>query len=254
MRRIALLTDFGTRDPYVATMKGVLAAATNVPVHDLSHEVAPFDVLEAAWFLKTVVPYWPKGTVFVCVIDPGVGTARRIVAAEVDGRVFLAPDNGLLTFVASAGRSVENASFFLPTKSTTFHGRDRFAPVAAAIANGLNLSVLGPPMEIARLRYEAPIYGESVQGTIVAVDRFGNAITDIDASRLSGPFSLRFRDVVIERIETTYGNAAPGPFLIVGSSGHVEIAIANASAAERLQLRRLERVELWQNENGSSVS
>ena len=254
MRRIALLTDFGTRDPYVASMKGVIAAATNVPVHDLSHEIAPFDVLEAAWFLKTVVPYWPKGTVFVCVIDPGVGTARRIVAAEVDGRVFLAPDNGLLTFVADDGRSVDNAALFLPTKSTTFHGRDRFAPVAAAIANGLSLAVLGPRMELAKLRYAPPAYGETVQGTIVAVDRFGNAITDIEASHLTGPFALRVHDLVIDRIETTYGNAAPGPFLIIGSSGHVEISIANASAADRLQLRRLDRVELWQNENGSSVS
>ena len=255
MRRIALLTDFGTRDSYVAAMKGVIAARTNAPVHDLSHEIAPFDVLEAAWFLKTVVPYWPKGTVFVCVVDPGVGTARRIVAAEEEGRVFLAPDNGLLTFIASEGRAVENAALFLPTTSTTFHGRDRFAPVAAAVANDVSLAVLGPTVQLARLRYEPPSYGgEVVQGTIVAVDRFGNVITDIEASRLRRPFVLHVRDLVLDRIETTYGNAAPGAFLIVGSSGHVEISVANASAAERLQLRRLERVELWQSETGSSES
>lgn len=255
MRRIALLTDFGTRDPYVASMKGVIAARTSAPVHDLTHEIAPFDVLEAAWFLKTVVPHWPQGTIFVCVVDPGVGTSRRIVAAEVDGRVFLAPDNGLLTFIAGEGRSVENHALFLPTTSTTFHGRDRFAPVAAALANDLSMAVLGPHVGITRLRYEPPTYGEEVvHGTIVAVDRFGNVITDIEAARLRGHLELRAHDLSIDRIETTYGNAAPGPFLIVGSSGCIEISLANASAAERLQLRRLERVELWQSDDESSAS
>ena len=247
------MTDFGTRDPYVAAMKGVIAARTDAPVHDLTHEIAPFDVLEAAWFLKTVVPYWPEGTIFVCVVDPGVGTSRKIVAAEREGRTFLAPDNGLLTFVASEGTSIEDPSLFLPSSSTTFHGRDRFAPVAAAIANGLIVD--GPRVDLIRLRYEPPVYGDGVvRGTIVAVDRFGNLITDVERGRIRGSFALRVRDLVIDRIEETYGNAAPGPFLIVGSSGHVEISLANASAAERLQLRRLERVELWLNEDGFSGS
>lgn len=254
MRRIALLTDFGTRDPYVAAMKGVIAARTDAPVHDLSHNIAPFDVLEAAWFLRTVVAYWPEGTIFVCVVDPGVGTSRRIVAAERDGRFFLAPDNGLLTFVASEGRSVENEALFLPTTSTTFHGRDRFAPVAAALANGSSTAVVGPAVTLETLRYEPPSYGDVVRGTIVAVDRFGNVITDVEAARLRPPFELRVRDLVLDRIETTYGNAAPGPFLVVGSSGCIEISIANASAAERLQLRRLERVEIWQSEDAYSAS
>ncbi|HEU4886312.1 MAG TPA: SAM-dependent chlorinase/fluorinase, partial [Thermoanaerobaculia bacterium] len=100
MRRIALMTDFGTRDPYVAAMKGVLASRTDAPIVDLTHEIAPFDVLEGAWFLRTVVPYWPEGTIFVCVVDPGVGTERRIVAVEEGGRVFLAPDNGLLSLLS----------------------------------------------------------------------------------------------------------------------------------------------------------
>ena len=253
MSRIALLTDFGTRDPYVSAMKGVIAARTNAPVHDLTHEIAPFDVLEAAWFLRTVVPYWPEGTVFVCVVDPGVGTSRRIVAAQGEGRVFLAPDNGLLTFVASSGFAVEDESLFLPTASTTFHGRDRFAPVAAAIANGKAIRELGPSIELIKLNYEPPSYGDDVvHGTIVAVDRFGNAITDIERARLRTIGGLRVRDHVIDRVETTYGNTAPGPFLIVGSSGCIEISIANASAAERLQLRRLGRVELWQSADESS--
>lgn len=277
---IALITDFGTRDPYVAAMKGVIAARTPAAIHDLTHEIAPFDVLEAAWFLKTVVPYWPEGTIFVCVVDPGVGTSRKIVVGEIDGRTFLAPDNGLLTFVAggagilpalpghparasgadAAGRdarrvaggtpaprvrAIEDETLFLPSTSTTFHGRDRFAPVAAAIANGLRID--GPPIELARLEYQEPEYGEVVRGTIVAIDRFGNAITDIEAARLRGNYELRVREHVIDRVERTYGEAGPGPFLIVGSSGHLEISVAEASAAERLHLRRLEKIELWQN-------
>ncbi|HVG23871.1 MAG TPA: SAM-dependent chlorinase/fluorinase [Thermoanaerobaculia bacterium] len=245
--RIALLTDFGTRDPYVAAMKGVLASRTDVPLHDLSHEVAPFDILGAAWFLSAVVRYWPRGTIFVCVVDPGVGTERNIIAVESDGRIFLAPDNGLLTFVDGDAYAVTNETFFLPDGSNTFHGRDRFAPVAAAIANGTALAELGPRLEsYSRLRYERPSYGEVVRGTIVAVDRFGNAITDLERARIPfAPFALRVREQTIDRVETSYGNAAPGAFLIVGSTGCIEISVANASAAERLQLRRLERVELW---------
>jgi S-adenosylmethionine hydrolase len=244
---IVLVTDFGTRDPYVASMKGVLASRTSVPVHDLTHEIAPFDVLGAAWFLGTVVRFWPAGTIFVCVVDPGVGTSRLIVALEREERVFLAPDNGLLTFVG-AGRmfAVTNETLFRPHDSRTFHGRDRFAPVAAALANGLPLHEVGDPLDhITTLSYEPPWYGDVVRGTIVAVDRFGNVITDIQALQIPfAPFALHVRDLTIDRLELTYGDAAPGPFLIVGSTGCIEISIANASAAERLQLRRLERVEL----------
>jgi S-adenosylmethionine hydrolase len=175
-----------------------------------------------------------------------VGTARNIIAVESEGRVFLAPDNGLLTFIDGAAFAVTNESFFLPGGSNTFHGRDRFAPVAAAIANGVALSELGPRLDsYARLRYEPPSYGDVVRGTIVAVDRFGNAITDVERARMPfAPFALRVREHTIDRIEETYANAAPGAFLIVGSTGCIEISVANASAAERLQLRRLERVEL----------
>src|SRR6185295_15002279 len=131
MNCIALLTDFGTRDPYVAAMKGVIASRTDVPIVDLTHEIAPFDVFGAAWFLREVVRYWPAGTIFVCVVDPGVGTARRIIAAEMSGKTFLAPDNGLLTLAGTMrSHAVENTSLFLPDSSNTFHGRDRFAPVA----------------------------------------------------------------------------------------------------------------------------
>jgi hypothetical protein len=234
---IALLTDFGTRDPYVAAMKGVMASRTNVPFFDLSHELDPFDLLGAAWFLRSVVPYWPKATIFVCVVDPGVGSARRILAMQRDEQIFLAPDNGLLAMIdADATYSVENSSLFLPNGSNTFHGRDRFAPVAAALANGLAIEEVGPRVdEIVQLDYEPPTYAaDKVQGTVVSIDRFGNVITDIEASRV--PFALR--------LETNYADAPVGVFLIVGSTGHVEMSVKNGSAAAELAMQRGQRVAL----------
>ena len=247
MRRIALLTDFGTRDPYVASMKGVIASRTSAPVVDLTHEIAPFDVLEAAWFLRTVAPWWPAGTIFVCVVDPGVGSARKIVAASSSEHVYLAPDNGLLTFIApSAVVSVENSSLFLPGSSTTFDGRDRFAPVAAALANGLGVDKLGPRLEaLVSFDYEPPVYGEVTQGTIVAIDRFGNLITDIERAKVPhAQYSLRAVDVMVDRMQTNYDDAEPGSFLIVGSSGLIEISVANGRAADWLRLKRLDRVSV----------
>lgn len=245
--RIALLTDFGTRDPYVAAMKGVLAARTSVPVADLSHEIAPFDVLEAAWFLRTVTRFWPE-PIFVCVVDPGVGSDRKIIAARAEGRTFLAPDNGLLTFIeAGEIHSVERPDLYLPTESTTFHGRDRFAPVAAALANGLPIGGLGPAMSsIEKLNYRPPEYAETiVRGTVVGVDRFGNLITDVERAKLPfEAFELQARNISIERLERHYAGAEPGPFLIVGSSGLIEISVANGSAADRLGIRRLERITI----------
>lgn len=241
MRTISLLTDFGTRDPYVAAMKGVIASRTDARIADLTHDIAPFDVLGAAFFLRGVVPWWPEGTIFVAVIDPGVGSARRILAAERDGRLFLAPDNGVLDFFLDGAQvvSVENEALFLPGGSNTFHGRDRFAPVAAALANGAPLGELGPAIgDPLRLDYREPSYGATIAGTIIAVDRFGNAITDVEAARVPFPPSARVNGALVDRLERTYAGAAPGAFFIVGSTGRLEISMTNDSAADRLHLRR----------------
>jgi S-adenosylmethionine hydrolase len=247
MRRIALLTDFGTRDPYVASMRGVIASRCDARVDDLTHEIAPFDVAEAAWFLRVAAKWWPAETIFVCVVDPGVGTPRRIVAGERDGRFYLAPDNGLLTLVElSRVVSVENESLFLETTSTTFHGRDRFAPVAAALAGGASLEDLGPAIgDMIRLAYDQPSFGdESIRGTIVHIDRFGNAITDIERARVPFEhFTMRVHYTTIEKVATNYAPTAE-PFLIVGSSGAIEISVGGGSAATVLHLGRGDRVEI----------
>jgi S-adenosylmethionine hydrolase len=261
MRTIALLTDFGTRDPYVAAMKGVIASRCQARIADLTHDIAPFDVWEAAFFLRDVVAYWPEGTIFVCVVDPGVGTSRRILAVESKGRVFLAPDNGLLHFVLPHAErrsdspvrlldgaetkpsdwrvrptsvfAVTNDALFLPQGSTTFHGRDRFAPVAAAIANGPRLDEVGPPVD-------DPVLLDYEPGAIIRIDRFGNCVTDIVPP--AAPFAVVVRGARIDNIRTTYGGE--GAFAIVGSTGCIEISVANGSAATLLQLSRGDRVTI----------
>lgn len=245
MRRIALITDFGTRDPYVGAMKGVIASRTDAPILDCTHEIAPMDVWEAAFYLRPIIRYWPDGTIFTVVIDPGVGTSRRIIAIDSAGKLFVAPDNGVLTFVIGIAHSVENESLFLPNGSTTFHGRDRFAPVAAALANGMAIEQLGPRVDdLLRLDYQPPSYDRKrIEGTIVAVDRFGNLITDIERSRIPfGSFSLKARQVTVSRMSSAYNTE--GPFLIVGSTGSIEISVAGASAAALLQLSRGDRVTI----------
>ena len=214
-------------------MKGVIASRCQARIVDLTHEIAPFDVWEAAFFLRDVVAYWPEGTIFVCVVDPGVGTARRILAVESEGRIFLAPDNGLLTFVDGATHSITNESFFLPRGSNTFHGRDRFAPVAAAIANGTRIDELGP-------RVDDRVLLDYEPGTIVRIDRFGNCITDIVPPPT--PFAVVVRGVRIGNVRTTYGG--DGAFAIIGSTGCIELSVANASAATLLQLSRGDRVTI----------
>ena len=248
MAIIALLTDFGTRDPYAAAMKGVIASLCDARIEDLSHDVPPFDVWAGAFFLRAVVPYWPTGTIFVVVVDPGVGTSRRILAMEREGRTFLAPDNGVLSLVAAPPAvSIENDALFLRNGSTTFHGRDRFAPVAAALANGMPLRELGPRVDtIVTLDYTPPSYDcAAAEGTIVAIDRFGNLVTDIETARLPfARFAARAGAHTIARTARAYGEAGDGPFLITGSTGCIEISIANASAADLLQLGRGDRVTI----------
>lgn len=256
---IALLTDFGSRDPYVAAVKGVLASRTNAAILDLSHDIGNFDTFEAAVFLQAVASYFPRSSgerrvVFVVVVDPGVGTSRRLLVALEDGRIFLAPDNGVLDLIATTATqywSIEREELFLPDGSSTFHGRDRLAPVAAALANGMPIEELGPRVsaaEVHRLDYQQPEYGGDVAtGTIVALDRYGNAITDIEAARLGviEGWELSARGRSVSLLAHTYAGAPEGePFIIVGSRGTLEISVANASAAEMLKIERCDRVEI----------
>src|SRR5438093_4770136 len=185
---IALLSDFGTRDHYAGTMKGVaLGICPDATLVDISHDLPPHDVLAAALELAAAYKYFPAGTVFLVVVDPGVGSTRRGIAAEVGDYKFVAPDNGVLTAVVDdhAPKKIVELSerrYARPTVSRTFEGRDRFAPAAAWLAKGIELTALGRPAgAIQRLDLPQPdITDDRIVGQVLRVDRFGNLITNID--------------------------------------------------------------------------
>ncbi len=238
---VVLLTDFGLRDHYVGVMKGVIFSRVPEAVCvDLTHEIPPQDVRAAALTLRVSYPYFPEGSVFVCVVDPGVGTERRALVIRAVGRFFVGPDNGLFTPVLSADpgaeiRAVEAERFMLPRASTTFHGRDLFAPLAAEILCGRPLSEFGPRItDPVRLEFPTP---EPIPGglrvPVLYVDRFGNLICAL--RREEAPEGA-FRIVVEgERVPlvSTYAEVPPGtPLALWGSDGFLEIAVNRGSAAE----------------------
>jgi S-adenosyl-L-methionine hydrolase (adenosine-forming) len=252
---IGLLTDFGRRDPYVAAMKLVIAERCDAEIVDLSHEIGRHDVMEAAVFLRFVLRTFEprRRAILVAVVDPGVGSDRRIVAASRGELVLLAPDNGLLSLSVGEGwrlRSVERSDLFLPGGSATFHGRDRFAPVAAALAGGAAVDALGPafaPGDLMALPFAPPQIGvNEVSGTILSIDRFGNAVTDVEASVLGdlAQWTATAGGKRIDAHASTYAEmeGSAEPFLIVGSFGTVEISVSGSSAADLLQLGRLQGV------------
>lgn len=233
-RRITVLTDFGTADGYVAAMKGVLATgAPAARVEDAGHDLPRGDVAHAAWVLHRYWSRYPEGTVHLVVVDPGVGTARRALALEADGRLGVAPDNGVFTMVLEAAeRWTAVALEVPPAASTTFHGRDVFAPAAARLAAGATLEDLGEPVGDPVL---LPGRGASAErGVVRTIDRFGNLVTDLPGSawRSGGGVEVAGR---IVRCAGTYGDVAPGELLaLVGSDRTVEIAVRDGSAAAAL--------------------
>lgn len=246
---VTLLTDFGTADGYVAEMKGVLLAhAPEAQLVDASHDLPPQDVESGRLALARFWRRYPPGTVHLVVVDPGVGSARRALAVESHALRLVGPDNGVLSpaLLLPGARAVE-----LPVSaqaSATFHGRDVFAPAAAALATGAPLESLGLPCDdpIVRRTPEAHRLADGgVQGEVIAVDRFGNLVTNLIARR-GGGVEVAGRRVPIAR---TYADAAPGALLaLTGSSGLVEIAQRDGSASRALGLGRGAPVVLRQGE------
>lgn len=242
---ITLLTDFGTADGYVAELKGVLlSAAPDVTIVDLSHEIPRQDVESAR---LAVARYWrrfPSGTVHVVVVDPGVGSDRTALAVSSEDRFLVGPDNGVLSpaLLASGSRAVSLPT--PPTASATFHGRDVFAPAAAHLASGTAIDALGGPCldPVIRRTPEARRASDgSVIGEIIAIDRFGNAISNLIAPR-GGRIEIRGRTLPIVR---TYADGPVGDIIaLVGSTGFVEIAQRDGSAARVLEITRGTRVTL----------
>jgi S-adenosylmethionine hydrolase len=256
MSRILLLTDFGTRDGYPAAMKGVIwSIAPQAEVADLAHDIPPQDVLAGALTLGRTVPYFPAGTIFVAVVDPGVGTPRRPLAARLGAHLFVAPDNGLLTMVMEkAGAPVEvvhldRPQYWLPQVSRTFHGRDIFAPAGAHLANGVALTDLGTPItDPIRLRQPAARRTpQGWQGEVIHVDHFGNLATDLSGEHLpvNGKVEIRIRGERIAGVVQAFGQKPAGALTaLIDSGGALSIAVVNGSAAERLGVGVGEIVEM----------
>lgn len=240
---VSLLTDFGHKDPYVGVMKGVILSLwAEARLVDLTHEIGAQDVASANFALRGAWRFFPPGTIHVVVVDPGVGSRRRILCVQSGGHLFLAPDNGVLTGViesADVVRAVEDEALYRDrTVSNTFHGRDIFAPVAARIGAGISPAAVGgevsDPFLLTRPE-PCPAADGTLVGSVLHVDAFGNLITNIQDHHLAdlgGHARVTFRGVELGAPVSSYAAVAPGaPLAIMDSFGFLEVAINTGSAA-----------------------
>ncbi|MBN2245996.1 MAG: SAM-dependent chlorinase/fluorinase [Candidatus Aminicenantes bacterium] len=250
---IVLLTDFGQKDYFVASMKGVILDINpHASIVDLSHEVSSYDILQAGFMLYASYAYFPQGTIFVSVVDPGVGSSRRILLAGAAGRYFIAPDNGLLSLVFNKEnyvflREIKNPKFFLSKVSITFEARDKMASSAAWLSSGRSPEEFGPEVsECVSLNIPHPkIEKGRLLGTVLYKDKFGNLITNIPVSFLKDYAAKQggLEQLVLQRGERKilwadrYSNRRIGEELfLAGSLGLIEIAVCEGSAAEKLKM------------------
>ena len=250
---ITLTTDFGTRDAYVAAMKGTIASIhRDVTFIDISHDIDPQDVMQAAFVLRGAVPYFPEGTIHLVVVDPGVGTERRAVGVRDGSQYFVGPDNGLLTLALAPDEpdhivQLDKPAFWrADSPSDTFHGRDIFAPVAAHLAAGRTLDDVGTPVDkLSTLHWALPTIDEhGIQGWVVHVDHFGNCITNISRQAFE-----ELRDgrgikcfaggAILHAVHPVYASVADGdPLAIFNSDGFLEIAVNGGDASSLLGIRK----------------
>ncbi|MAS34340.1 MAG: hypothetical protein CL610_10055 [Anaerolineaceae bacterium] len=273
-RTIALLTDFGVTDSYVGVMKGVMRRINpTAGFIDITHLIEPQNVRAAALTLMGAVPYFPAGTVFLVVVDPGVGTARQPIAVETPDYMFVGPDNGVLSYVLQSmdvRRTVtlSNAEFQLPVVSQTFHGRDIFAPAAAHLSAGVTLPSLGEAISVLQT-FPAPrlvVDDDVIEGEVIYIDHFGNVVTSIGQCRwvesdrlcleprfgsqkavsfMAGQVTVQLGDAPVQGVARTYGAVEPGQVLaLIGSGGFLELAVNQGSGAEKLDARIGDRIEL----------
>jgi len=251
---ITLLSDFGVKDPYAAEMKAViLSICPKARLVDLSHEIEKFNIRMGAFVLASAAPYFPKGTIHVAVVDPGVGTKRRPILVETNDAFYVGPDNGLLLLAAQKQQIshvyiITNPRYMLSRVSKTFHGRDIFAPVAAHLASGLDPSDLGSEIH----DYAIPGFTKpkstknALLGEVLHIDDFGNIITNISAEDFSRTqieegfaFGLRLKDKVITlRFSSTYGEAQVGrPLALIGSHDFLEISLNQGNASKKFKAK-----------------
>ena len=244
---IAFITDFGTRDHYAGSMKGVvLSICPEATIVDITHGIPPHDVLAGALELVAVYKYFPKGTIFLVVIDPGVGSNRRALVVDTGEFRFVVPDNGFMTLVCRESPptkiiEVIDQRYTLSTVSKTFEGRDRFAPVAAWVAQGIQLQDLGKSVKDYK-KIEIPevtLLEKSIKGIVLRVDHFGNLVTNINRSNFEklasdGPVQVMIDGKFIGPIVNTYSDVNKGQLCaLFGSTGHLEVAANGASVVEK---------------------
>ncbi len=251
MTIVTLTTDFGESDHYIACMKGViLQHAPDAQIVDVTHLIQPHDVVHGAFVLRQVFEHFPGGTIHVGVVDPGVGTSRRLIAVTYEGQVFLIPDNGLISlihrdFPMGQLRAIDNPRLFRPQVSSTFHGRDVLAPVAGHLAQGMHIENVGPvveELEILNLDRPTLLPNHGIEGQILYVDRFGNLISNISETDLSAldtggrALSVYVGPLRVGPLRMTYGEVAAGEIIaLIGSTGMLEVAINQGNAAAQLR-------------------
>jgi len=255
---ITLLTDFGTKDHYVASMKGVILKI-NPQCHliDISHQLKPHDIREGAFILANAYSFFPKGTIHLAVVDPGVGGARKPLLLVTQNYRFVGPDNGLFTMIAQKERVkqtivLDKQKYHLSKVSTTFHGRDIFAPIAAHLSLGTKPSALGHKIDsVSRLGFEGPFIKEGkLLGEILHVDIFGNLVTNIGEGRLfrftrGHPFIIRAGGKTIRGLKRGYWEGKKKePIALLGSGGFLEISVREENAQEALKVKRGDPIEI----------
>jgi hypothetical protein len=260
---ITLTTDFGLDDCYVGVMKGVILSRNPAAqIIDLCHAIGPQDILQAAYLVQANFSYFPEGTLHLIIVDPGVGSDRKIILARACNHLFLAPDNGVLSPFLHKGQitsafSVDREDLYLYPVSRTFHGRDIFAPLAAHLTSGGPPESIGPKYAIAKLRTINPPLpvidktNATITGTIIHIDRFGNSTTNITLNEIrildSPPESLALtlKSQTITGLQTNYTAAAPGkPLLTINSQNFLEIAVNQGNAQALLNLSLYDTVLL----------
>lgn len=247
---ITLTSDFGLQDYYVAAMKAsILEVNPNVRLIDISHQIPPQDIMAGAWVLRNSAFLFPKGTVHLAVVDPGVGTDRKPVAVEIDGHYFIGPDNGLFSLLNDEQYSafeITNKQFYSERQSNTFHGRDIFAPAAAHLSANKDLHAMGKPVdELVSYRWASPITDdEGIQGMVLHIDHYGNLISNITAEQLRvvqqrGNFKIYVGSAILKKVNTTFADVSDGePAAIIGSSGMLEVIINKGNASEMLSVQK----------------
>ncbi len=250
---VTLTTDFGTKDSYVAAMKGVILRINpNINIIDLTHDISPQNILEANLFLYNSCPYFPQGTIHLVIIDPGVGTDRDPIVVSAGNQIFVCPNNGVLTMLSRKlqireMRIIQNKDFMLKDISSTFHGRDIFAPTAGYLASGKKLDAVGEKLEdIVIIKIPEPIIkNKEIIGEIIHIDKFGNLISNINSDLLVKleNYKISICNIKLDKIYDTYGEKNINETLtLIGSSGFLEISINQGNAFRELGIEIGEKI------------